>query len=221
MDILTQLANWYQSDKGSTFFHRHEFSKIYNSIFYESRDKIRSILEIGVFNGASIRMWREYFPNAIIYGFDNDISKIDTVNDLQNVHTFLVDQSDRKSLLDGIERTGCDQFDIIIDDGSHMMNHQQITFGTLFPYLKSNGQFIIEDLHTSLNKNIIDTEGYDTTTLFMFKQYEDTGMFNSIHMTTDELNYINNNVLTAEVYGRENIHVRPSGMSITSIITKK
>lgn len=221
MDLLTMLANQYESDKGTNFFHRHGFSKIYHELFYDNRESIQSILEIGIFNGASLRMWRDFFPNAVIYGFDNDSSKINLTNDLPDTYTFLVDQGSRESLVNGIQNTGCDQFDIIIDDGSHMINHQQLTFGVLFPYVKKNGQYIIEDLHTSLNSDIIEKEGYDTTTLYMFKEYEDTNKFNSRYMTSDELSYLNDNVLSAEVYGYENQYVRPSGMSITSIITKK
>lgn len=221
MELLTILANRYQSDKGTNFFHRHGFSNIYHELFYDKRESIRSILEVGIFNGASLRMWRDFFPNATIYGFDNDDSKINLTNDLPNTYTFLVDQSQRQSLINGIQNTKCEQFDIIIDDGSHMMNHQQLTFGVLFPYVKNNGQYIIEDLHTSLNTDIIEREGYNTTTLYMFKEYEETTKFNSVHMTSDELAYINNNVLSVDVYGHENPYVRPSGMSITSVITKK
>lgn len=221
MDKLTELADYYQTDKGSSFFHKHEFSKVYFEIFNGVRESVQSILEIGILNGASIRMWREFFPNAVIYGFDNDSSKLGLVKDLPNVFTYLVDQSDRDSLLTARRQTGRDQFDIIIDDGSHMMNHQQLTFGTLFPYVKPGGKFIIEDIHTSLNADIIAKEGFNTTTLHMFKEYEDTNTIKSIHMTDSELQYINDNILSADVFGRENVNSRPSKMSITSIITKK
>ena len=65
-DILTQLALKYGTDKAS-----HRFTRHYNMLFCKGRNDIRRVLEVGVFGGASIKMWHEYFPNATIFGVDN------------------------------------------------------------------------------------------------------------------------------------------------------
>ena len=65
-DILTQLALKYGTDKAS-----HRFTRHYNMLFCKGRNDVRRVLEVGVFGGASIKMWHEYFPNATIFGVDN------------------------------------------------------------------------------------------------------------------------------------------------------
>ena len=75
------------------------------------------ILEIGVFNGDSLKIWREYFTNAIICGFDIDDKKIS----IPGVDILIGDQTDPiflSSLLNKYKN-----FDIIIDDGSHVSKH--------------------------------------------------------------------------------------------------
>ena len=88
-------------------------------------------------------MWREYFPNASIIGFDiADFSKVPELPGLTIVQGD-IGKPDDLMLLVGSGR----EFDIIIDDASHASHHQQIALGTLFPYLKRGGYYIIEDLN--------------------------------------------------------------------------
>ena len=117
--------------------------------FYEQNLKkdISKLWEIGVLDGASLQMWSEYYPNAKITGFDiEDKSSLKFNN---NVAFKLLDQGN-KNELEKLAKENND-IDIIIDDGSHIIQHQIMTFEILFNSLKSEGQYIIEDLHTSTN----------------------------------------------------------------------
>lgn len=134
---LSELGKKYNTDK----YYLHNFCD-----FYERNLKkdIKILWEIGILDGASLRMWSEYYPNAKITGFDiDDKSQLDFES---KVETVILDQSDIYQLTD-LSKTK--DVDIIIDDGSHIIRHQIMTFEVLFDSLKSGGQYVIEDLHTS------------------------------------------------------------------------
>ena len=93
--------------------------------------------------GASIRMWADYFPRAHIFGIDvNPAPHLDT----DRITTFVADQGDTDQLHQVVEAAGPQPFDVIVDDGSHFHNHQQISLGYLFKYLKPGGLYFIEDI---------------------------------------------------------------------------
>ena len=140
---LTKLADKQGADKGSG---GHFYTEIYENFFFPLKYKARKILEIGVGEGASLRMFQAYFPNAMIYGIDIlDTSHLDS----RSIKTFIADQAERTQLLDFIGTHG-DNFDIILDDGEHSMQQQQVSFGVFFKYLKPGGIYVIEDAHSSL-----------------------------------------------------------------------
>lgn len=150
-DPLTRLAAKYNSDKGLTIFPFHGYSVHYAKLFETFKYQSINILEIGLARQTdrlsvgvtcpSLCMWLDYFPNANVYGFDlDDFSSVQ----LSRARIFRGDQGNVEDLLRVIAQ--CPRFDIIIDDGSHASYHQQVTLKTLFPYLVSNGLYIIEDL---------------------------------------------------------------------------
>jgi len=104
------------------------------------------IVEIGVFKGGSLQMWKEYFgPDAKIFGID--INPECKNLEEEQIEVFIGDQEDRnflKSLREKIPR-----IDILIDDGGHTMKQQITTFEELFPYIDKNGIYLCEDIHTS------------------------------------------------------------------------
>ena len=152
MGKLTELGIKHNSDKA----YHHAFTEVYESYF--SKYENPSILEIGIYNGGSIRMMDEYFDGYCnIIGFDRG-DQLTYRSEKSNISVVIGDQSIELDLLKCIDITK--EFDIIIDDGSHFVDHQQFSFNILFPYLKPGGIYIIEDLHTSLheyynpNKNV-------------------------------------------------------------------
>jgi hypothetical protein len=103
------------------------------------------LLEIGLAGGASLRTWEKYFPNSTIVGVDINLAAKAYARPRVTIE--IADQSDAGQLSILGETHG--PFDIIIDDGSHFWEHQITTLQTLFPFLRDDGFYVIEDLHTS------------------------------------------------------------------------
>ena len=127
----------------------HKYLDFYQMNLPKSNFKGR-LLEIGVMDGASLEMWREYYPNAEIVGLDiNDKSHIN-IPDV----TILKRDATRPSDLADLG-----MFDIIIDDGSHMTGDQIISLEILYNNnLNKSGFYIIEDLHTSLMPSYVNSK---------------------------------------------------------------
>ena len=108
------------------------------------------MLELGIDNGSSLHMWHDYFINAKIYGIDINEKSL-----FQNdrIITGLADQSKPETMLQLVKEWDVKDFHFIIDDGSHIVSHQQICIETLWPYVKKGGIYIIEDLHTNILEN--------------------------------------------------------------------
>jgi predicted O-methyltransferase YrrM len=106
---------------------------------------IDRLLEIGVYHGASVRMWREFLPNAQIVGLD--VNQTATAHAGERIAIEIGDQADPATLRRLVGVHG--PFDVIVDDGSHIWTHQIVSFETLFPSLAPGGLYILEDVHTS------------------------------------------------------------------------
>ncbi len=116
--------------------------------FYETHlpRNIKQLLEIGVHRGASLKMWADWYKGAKIFGGEFDSNNF--YND-EKITTHFVDQRLPLSLKNLIEKIGfCD---VIIDDGSHVIQHQIDTLKVLLPHCK---YYVLEDLHTSLYKGL-------------------------------------------------------------------
>lgn len=108
-----------------------------------------TILEIGVFKGGSLQMWKHYFDaanhNVKVYGID--INPDCKALEEENIEIFIGSQEDREFLRSVKEQIG--KVDILIDDGGHTMDQQIITFEELFDLVSEDGIYLCEDLHTS------------------------------------------------------------------------
>ena len=122
----------------------------YEELLKSFRGKNITFVEIGVNNGGSLFMWREYFgKEAKIIGVDNNpIAK-----KLENYgfEIFIGDQGDKNFWHDFYNKVG--KIDVLLDDGSHMYLDQIITTSCSVPYIKDGGLIIIEDTHTSFMKS--------------------------------------------------------------------
>lgn len=136
----------------------HHYFAFYDEIFGPLRNRPISLLEIGVYKGASTEVWRQYFhPDSTIVGIDIDpeCSKFDRPQD--NVHVRIGAQQDPVLLEKVVKEFG--PFDLIIDDGSHVASHMIVTFNHLFADgLKEGGIYFVEDTHTNFWKHFRDRE---------------------------------------------------------------
>lgn len=150
---LCRLADKYQTDKGgmSTIYGGcpgdtcHTYTEAYYEMFDEKqRHAVTRVLEIGVNAGSSLRMWEEWFPRAKISGFD---IRPEVLFNVGRIRCYLADQSNPSSLLEAIYKISVTPvFELIVDDGSHELQHQLITMKTLLPFLTRDGVYVIEDV---------------------------------------------------------------------------
>jgi SAM-dependent methyltransferase len=106
------------------------------------------VLEIGIAKGGSLELWSKYFENGKVYGIDADEKCLQFEYEQENIKVLLGDQSSGE-YWDHFLKTNTEEFDIIIDDGSHVNDDQILTLLKLFPRLKVGGTYVIEDTHTS------------------------------------------------------------------------
>lgn len=206
MKELTQIANEFYTDKGTTTGECHSFTEFYDEYFKQYIGKPINILEIGVWNGGSLKMYETYFNgNCKIYGLDiEDKSHLDN----KNIKTFVVDQGSRIDLQAFKETIGDTKFDIILDDGSHIPQHQQLTLYYFSDLLTENGIYILEDLHTWVWSNI------ENSPLFSLA-------FNKPFtcLTPEENNILKNRISTSTIWSNFNEKSPSCSASITAILT--
>lgn len=134
---LEELAERYAPSKLGHNYYQH-----YWTHFRDVANEVKSVCEIGVATGGSLRVWRDFFPNATIHGIDINPECKKCEEDRINVH--IGSQVDQEFLSDVVKSSG-GSFDIIIDDGSHIPQHQINTFNALFWSLSEHGIYVIED----------------------------------------------------------------------------
>lgn len=172
--------NEFGSDKGTYPVGMPEaangYGYIYSLIFEEYRQSATHICEIGVHEGSSLRANAAFFESAEIHGLD--IADM-TSHETDRIKTYNVDQSSEIELTvfrENMKKKGI-QFDIIIDDGSHDVSHQQLTFGMLFELVKPGGLYVLEDLGSSFFN-----EG---ESLYGYVQTETKAYFNTVNFLTN------------------------------------
>ena len=142
-------------------------------------------------------MWQEYFMKANIIGLDlfqqgDFVENPDLIQEvLDSIGTdkfdyVIGDQSDREVLKKVVSKIS-NKFKFIIDDGSHVALHQQLSMGFLWKYLETSGYYVIEDLHTKRNHQ---TE----RTIKVLKKFAKTGVFKSPVLSDETNRYIQESI---------------------------
>lgn len=143
---MNDLQKYFENNTDRLINKWMHFFEIYDRHFSKYRGKEVSILEIGVFQGGSLQMWKNYFGDKVkVYGID--INPKCKEFEEENIEIFIGSQSDRKFLKE--VKSKIPKIDILLDDGGHTMSQQIITFEELFGHIKDNGVYLCEDLHTS------------------------------------------------------------------------
>ena len=163
-DLLSSLCVKHGSDKGELTdekqvfsWRSHNYADFYSIIFDHTRDNIKKVFECGLGTnnidvpsnmgadgkpGASLRVWREYFPNAQIYGADIDKR---VLFEETRIKTFYVDQCDPVIIANMWAEIATNDFDLMIDDGLHTFESAICLFENSINKLAPNGTYIIED----------------------------------------------------------------------------
>ena len=128
-----------ESDK----IQHHGYHRFYPRYLDQFQNKSIQMLEIGIDQEESMKLWIEYLPQAHIHGID-----IKPYESSDRITMHQIDQSD-SSQLDAFEAKYKNHFEFIIDDGSHVPAHQILTLSRLWNCLKEGGIYIIEDVETN------------------------------------------------------------------------
>jgi hypothetical protein len=143
---LNDCAAKYGTDKQ---IKKHGYVKYYEKWLEVKRNDKIKLLEIGVERGRSHLMWKDYMPNAMIYGLDIDAGCLAIKQDRIHIEV-------GSSTNDNFSNKFCytnGPFDVIIDDGCHCSSAQIKTFELFFQHVIKGGLYIVEDLHTSYWKD--------------------------------------------------------------------
>ena len=182
------------------------YTEFYSRHFEPIKTEVKKVLEIGVSAGGSIKMWHDYFKNALIYGVDaypDNCKGIlpEKATELSNDRTIirLFDQSKVEDV-EKFESTFGRDFDLICDDGSHKQRDQQMCFGILFKLLKPGRFYICEDLvaadaiyaNPALRWDPTDMVHNDSTATFFANAIK--GIYASQYIVTDQLEYLRQNI---------------------------
>jgi hypothetical protein len=126
---------------------QNKYLEYYDPIFAPWVDQEIRLLEIGVYKGGSLLLWKDYFPMGLITGIDIQLPANFTPG--VRVQVFEGSQSDVIFLSEVANKVAPDGFDIIIDDASHIGEITRIAFWHLFDnHLKPGGYYVIEDWGT-------------------------------------------------------------------------
>lgn len=143
---MNDLKKFFDSNTDNLINKWDHYFEIYDRHFSNFRNKKITVLEIGIAQGGSLKMWKNYFGDqATIIGVDID-PRCKQFEE-ENVQVYTGSQEDRiflRKLASMIPKV-----DILIDDGGHMMQQQIVTFEELYAHVKEDGVYLCEDLHTS------------------------------------------------------------------------
>ena len=140
------LQRYYLSNGDKVLHKWFHYFDIYERHFERFRGASPKVLEIGVSGGGSLQMWKAYFgEGARIVGIDIDPDC--KKHEADGIDIFIGSQDD-PALTDQVVAKYTD-FDIVIDDGSHIMRHVMKSFELLYDKVKPHGVYLVEDLHTA------------------------------------------------------------------------
>lgn len=159
---MCELGRKYDTDKSSqrnnvtNSRHCHPYTLFYDGLFKSKRNERLKIAELGILDGASLLMWREYFTNSEIYGFEYDdrlIRNFKQKFDNARISLAGMDVTNKNSIVNAFRGVNALPFyDIIIEDTTHQFEDQIRVIENAHHYLKPGGIMIIEDIFKSYNE---------------------------------------------------------------------
>lgn len=144
------LFHYFANNPGRLIYKWLHYFDIYERHFQPFRNREIKFLEIGVFHGGSLQMWKNYFGHrAQVVGVD--INPQCKAFEEEGIQIEIGSQDDPDFLEQVARKHG--PFDIILDDGGHTMVQQLISFEYLYSHVRPDGLYVCEDIHTSYWKD--------------------------------------------------------------------
>jgi hypothetical protein len=196
---LVELFNQTGTDKGTAVWAGggvpHCYALEYDRLFRPFRHEAFNMLEIGLdiatppTDVPSLRAWRAYFPNAVLYGYD--IEDFAFVHE-HDVFVFQGNQASRTDVSRFLETYGSPLFRVVLDDGSHAASHQQISLAALFRQVEPGGLYVVEDMSWQPFPE-------SPTTAQVLRQFAETRRFESPYVTEEEARYLESAIDSVEI----------------------
>lgn len=170
---LNEIGVKHRTDKSSSVDSSHDYLRRYAPFFTQlilnSTAPIK-VLEIGIFHGASLRTWREYFDTGAgppeIYGVDTNPEYVNAMQG-QDAHIIpILGDASNPEFWSNIKDSLGGGFDMIIDDGSHISDHIVSTFQSVWSLIRLGGLYVCEDLHSSYSPGHSTTGGASAVEFF-------------------------------------------------------
>lgn len=120
----------------------HSYIPTYEEYFKDIRDSVKEVLEVGICEGGSILLWKEYFPNARVTGIDVNLLPLKT-NIFNSRTRVIINNAYSDELISELSHT---KYDVIIDDGPHTLESMKFFAQNYSRLLSDNGVLIIEDV---------------------------------------------------------------------------
>lgn len=150
---MKTLAEIYENYKGPASYGDkgtiHSYIEVYEALLANYRLSSKTVLEIGIMSGHSLRMWEEYFPNAKVIGVDLSDRPLGGMADLRPI---MAEGNHNIVLMDAVDpfqvkkNFGDCRFDVIIEDASHILEHQLGIYDNFKNLMVPDGLYIIEDV---------------------------------------------------------------------------
>ena len=186
------LLEYFESNDQRFIYKWEHYFDVYHRHFARFIDTQPTVLEIGVFHGGSLQMWKSYFgEGAKIVGMDID-PKCKQVEE-PGIEVFIGDQSSPMDLQTLVDQIG--PIDILIDDGGHKTTQQILTFETMFRHITPNGIYLVEDTHSGLYPQLNLQDRPEGNFLQYTKSYIDhlhachSGMPTNFALAVDSITY--------------------------------
>jgi cephalosporin hydroxylase len=152
---LTEILTAYQSvnnvagtDKNTT----HSYAELYEALFASRRDSARAVLELGIYSGASVAVWAEYFASAAVVGADITLAHVRFGVDHPRIRMVKTDATVPAAIADVAAAAAelgvpaAQGYDVILDDASHNPKHQVASAELFVPSLAPGGLYVVEDI---------------------------------------------------------------------------
>jgi SAM-dependent methyltransferase len=214
---LCVIGRNYDTDKSSQRVnpyykvHSHPYTLFYDSLFRSKKDEPLNIAEIGIHLGGSIRMWKEYFPNSSIYGFDNNndlIARFTQNHGDLGIPISFMDVTDEISVQTALNNLNI-MYDIFVEDSTHVLDDQIRVIENVYPYLKPGGVFIFEDIYKASNEN-----DYIERLAPILQHFQDYYFLELDHINRNSDGWDNDKILVLVKGGGEPIFKNPNKITI-------
>lgn len=168
----------YNTDKMSlNGMGNHSYARYYDGVFENYENLNISLLEIGIYNGASVRLFHDYFKNGRITGVDIlNFWNHGDIKDYERLNVMYFDGYNIKNF----NLFGGDKYDFIIDDGPHDISSQIFFLNNYVNLLKKNGRLILEDVPASNLDRIISECKLDTSKIKVFRYDIESKIYDDI-----------------------------------------